>query len=90
MATASQFLDQAAKYVGYWGDYNQFNSWYWEDLNGYDYDPGWAWCAAFQSYVGVHDLGMPFNPSASAAGVAWQGDEVADEDVEPGDWVLFN
>lgn len=90
MATANQFLNQAAQYVGYWGDYNEFNRWYWCDLNGYDYNPGWAWCACFQSYVGVHDLGMPFNPSASAAGVAWQGYEVADSDVLPGDWVLFN
>ena len=90
MASAEQYLAQAAKYIGISGDQNIFNYWYWVELNGYSYDPGWAWCACFQSYVGVHDLGMPFNPSASAAGVAWQGAEVADEDVQPGDWVLFN
>ena len=90
MTTPSQFLAQAASYIGVSGDYNEFNRWYWCDLNGYDYDPGWAWCACFQSYVGVHDLGMPFNPSASAAGVAWQGDRIDDSQVQPGDWVLFN
>lgn len=90
MASPQQYLEQAAKYIGISGDQNQFNHWYWVELNGYDYDPGWAWCACFQSYVGVHDLGMAFNPSSSAAGVAWQGMEVADEDVQPGDWVLFN
>lgn len=72
MATAKQFLETAAQYIGISGDQNMFNEWYWCELNGYDYDPGWAWCACFQSYVGVHDLGMPFAPSASAAGVAWQ------------------
>lgn len=90
MATASQFIAQAAKYIGVSGDYNIFNKWYWCDLNGYSYDPGTAWCACFQSYVGVHDLGMDFSPSASAAGVANQGTRVADEDARPGDWVLFN
>lgn len=90
MATVSQYLETAASYIGVSGDYNEFNRWYWCDLNGYDYDPGWAWCACFQSYVGVHDLGMPFNPSASAAGVAWQGERVIDSEVKPGDWVLFN
>lgn len=90
MASPQEYLAQAAKYIGISGDQNIFNHWYWVELNGYDYDPGWAWCACFQSYVGVHDLGMSFNPSSSAAGVAWQGMEVADEDVQPGDWVLFN
>lgn len=90
MATAEQYLAQAAKYIGVSGDHNIFNEWYWCDLNGYSYDPGWAWCACYQSYVGVHDLGMPFSPSASAAGVANQGIRVADGDAQPGDWVLFN
>ena len=90
MATPSQYLETAARYIGISGDYNIFNEWYWCDLNGYDYDPGWAWCACFQSYVGVHDLDMPFSPSASAAGVANQGVRVADEDARAGDWVLFN
>ena len=87
MATPSQYLETAASYIGISGTDNIFSTWYW----GHPcYDPEvYPWCAAFQSYVGVHDLGMPFEPSASAAGVAWQGTEVADEDVQPGDWVLF-
>lgn len=88
MATAQEFLEKAASYIGVGGTDNIFNTWYW----GYHcYDPGtYPWCACFQSYVGVHDLGMPFEPSASAAGVAWQGTRVADKDVQPGDWVVFN
>lgn len=87
MATAQQFLEKAASYIGIGGTDNIFNTWYW----GYHcYDPDtYPWCACFQSYVGVHDLDMPFEPSASAAGVGWQGTRVADEDVQPGDWVLF-
>ena len=88
MATADQFITQAAKYIGVSGTNNIFNRWYW----GHDcYDPNvYPWCAAFQSYVGVHDLNMPFQPSASAAGVAWQGTRVKDEEARKGDWVLFN
>lgn len=87
MATPQQYLDTAASYIGISGTDNIFNTWYW---GHHCYDPDvYPWCAAFQSYVGVHDLDMPFNPSASAAGVGWQGAEVADEDVQPGDWVLF-
>ena len=90
MTSANDYLAQAAKYIGIGGDQNQFNYWYWVTLNGYSYDPGWAWCACFQSYVGVHDLGMDFTPSASAAGVANQGTRVPDEQAQAGDWVLFN
>ena len=87
MATPSDYLETAASYIGISGTDNIFNTWYW---GHHCYDPDvYPWCAAFQSYVGVHDLGMPFEPSASAAGVGWQGEEVADEDVQPGDWVLF-
>ena len=88
MATADQFIAQAAKYIGVSGTNNIFNRWYW----GHDcYDPNvYPWCAAFQSYVGVHDLKMPFKPSASASGVAMQGTRVKDEDARKGDWVLFN
>lgn len=88
MATAQQYLEKAASYIGISGTDNIFNTWYW----GYHcYDPNvYPWCAAFQSYVGVHDLGMDFTPSASAAGVANQGTRVADGDAQPGDWVLFN
>ena len=86
MATPSDYLEKAASYIGISGTDNIFNTWYW----GYPcYDPNvYPWCACFQSYVGVHDLNMPFNPSASAAGVAWQGEET--NDPQPGDWVLFN
>ena len=88
MATASQYIEKAASYIGISGTDNIFNTWIW----GHPcYDPDvYPWCAAFQSYVGVHDLEMPFTPSASAAGVANQGDRVADSEARAGDWVLFN
>lgn len=87
MATPNQYLETAASYIGISGTDNIFNTWCW---GHHCYDPNeYPWCAAFQSYVGVHDLGMPFSASASAAGVGWQGTPVADEDVQPGDWVLF-
>ncbi len=88
MATPQEFLERAASYIGIGGTDNIFNTWYW-GFHCYNPDD-YPWCACFQSYVGVHDLGMPFNASASAAGVAWQGTRVADEDARPGDWVLFN
>lgn len=87
MATADQFIAQAAKYIGHYGDYNQFNYWYWVKLNGYDYDPGWAWCAVFQSYV-ADDLGMDVRYSASSAGFATQFERVWTP--QRGDFVLFN
>lgn len=88
MTTPSEYLEKAASYIGISGTDNIFNTWYW---GMHVYDPNtYPWCAAFQSYVGVHDLGMPFQPSASASGVAWQGTRVDDSDVQPGDWVLFN
>ena len=87
MATAKQFLKKAASYIGIGGTDNIFNTWYW---GFHCYNPDvYPWCACFISYVGVHDLKMSFDPSASAAGVGWQGRRVADEDVQPGDWVLF-
>lgn len=87
MATPQQFLEKAASYIGIQGTDNIFNTWYWKYRC---YNPDlYPWCAAFQSYIGVHDLGMDFVPSASAAGVAHQGTRVRDEDVQPGDWVLF-
>jgi len=88
MATASDYINAAARYIGVSGTDNIFNTWIW---GRHVYNPDtYPWCAAFQSYVGVHDLGMPFNPSASAAGVAWQGTRIDDSEVQPGDWVLFN
>lgn len=88
MATADQYIEKAASYIGISGTDNIFNTWYW---GRHVHDPyTYPWCAAFQSYVGVHDLGMPFTASASAAGVATQGTRVADEEARKGDWVLFN
>lgn len=88
MTTAAEYIAQAAKYIGIGGTDNIFNTWYY---GGHVYDPDkYPWCAAYQSYVGVHDLGMDFTPSASAAGVAWQGTRVPDEQAQAGDWVLFN
>lgn len=88
MATAEQYLETAASYLGVSGTDNIFNTWYW----GYHcYDPDvYPWCACFQSYVGVHDLDMDFTPSASASGVALQFERVPDSEVRPGDLVLFN
>lgn len=88
MATARQYLETAASYIGVSGTDNIFNTWIWGQ---HVYDPWtYPWCAAFQSYVGIHDLGMPFNASASAAGVAWQGERVDASEAQAGDWVLFN
>lgn len=88
MATPQQYLDDAAGYIGISGTDNIFNTWYW---GHHCYDPDvYPWCAAFQSYVACHDLGMDLEPSASAAGLALQCPRVADEDAQPGDYVLFN
>ena len=88
MATPNEYLEKAASYIGIGGTDNIFNTWIWGQ---HVYNPNqYPWCAAFQSYVGIHDLGMPFNASASAAGVGWQGEPIDDADVQPGDWVLFN
>lgn len=89
MSTADQFVAQAAKYIGVSGTDNIFNTWYW---GKHVHDPNtYPWCAAFQSYVAIHDLGMKVKASASAAGVANQGKRVLDEStVRKGDWVVFN
>ena len=88
MATANEYLEKAASYIGISGTDNIFNTWYW---GFHCYDPNWyPWCASFQSYIGVHDLEMPFNASASAAGVAWQGTEIPDSEARSGDWVVYN
>lgn len=88
MATSKQYIEQEAKYIGTSGTDNIFNTWYW---GKHVYDGNlYPWCAAFQSYVGVHDLKMPFKASASAAGVGNQGTRIPDSEVKPGDWVLFN
>ena len=86
MATADQYIERAAGYIGVSGTDNIFNTWIW---GHHCYDPStYPWCAAFQSYVGVHDMSMPFEPSASAAGVASQGART--QSPQRGDWVLFN
>lgn len=88
MATASDYIKKAASYIGISGTDNIFNTWIW---GKHVYDPDtYPWCAAFQSYVAVHDLGIAINPSASAAGVANQGKRIQDNQVQPGDWVVFN
>ena len=88
MASANDYISKAASYIGISGTDNIFNTWFWGhpcyDANIY------PWCACFQSYVGVHDLQMPFDASASAAGVANQGVRVPDSEARKGDWVLFN
>ena len=88
MATAEQYIKTAARHIGVSGTDNIFNTWYY----GYHvYDPDtYPWCAAFQSYVAVKQLGMKIHASASAAGVANQGTRVDDSKVKPGDWVVFN
>ena len=88
MATPDEYLAKAAEYIGVSGTDNIFNTWYW----GYHcYDPDdYPWCACYQSYVGVHDLEMPFRASASAAGVANQGRRIPDSEARAGDWVVYN
>lgn len=86
--TPNDYVETALKYLGICGTDNIFNTWIW---GKHVYIPSvYPWCAAFQSYVGVHDLNMCFKPSASASGVAFQGTPVYYEDVLRGDWVLFN
>lgn len=88
MASASQVLANAAQYIGISGTDNIFNTWYW---GFHCYDPyTYPWCAAYQSYVFVVDSGVDCMASASASGFATQFPRVADEDVEPGDLVIFN
>lgn len=87
MSRADDFIEQAALYIGHYGDYNCFNRWYWCIINGYDEDPGWAWCAVFQSYV-ADDLGLDFRYSASSAAFGTQFPRVWEP--QRGDFVLFN
>lgn len=88
MATPSQYLENAARYIGVSGTDNIFNTWYW----GHPcYDPNlYPWCATFQSYNAVHDLKMPLSASAAVSGIISQCTRVADEDALPGDYVAFN
>ncbi len=87
MATPQNVLDLAASKIGISGTDNEFNLWYW---GFHCYDPNtYPWCAAFASWVLCH-AGVPCNASASASGLATQYPRVADEDVRPGDLVVFN
>lgn len=87
MATVQDVLDLAASKIGISGTDNEFNTWYW---GFHCYDPNtYPWCAAYVSWVLAH-AGVPCTPSASASGVATQYPRVADEDVQPGDLVVFN
>lgn len=84
----NDYVEAELKYLGVCGTDNIFNTWIWGE---HVYIPEiYPWCAAFQSYVGIVDLGMNFKPSASASGVAFQGTNIYYEDIERGDWILFN
>lgn len=86
--TPNDYVEAALNYLGVCGTDNIFNTWIWGE---HVYIPDkYPWCAAFQSYVGIHDLGMNFIPSANASAVAFQGTNVYYEDIKRGDWVLFN
>lgn len=88
MTTADQYVSAAAKHIGVSGTDNIFNTWMY-GKHVYDGDK-YPWCAAFQSYVAMHDCGMAISKSASAAGVANQGTRVDDSKARKGDWVVFN
>lgn len=87
MASADDFIALAASQIGHYGDYNKFNRWYWCDVCGYDYDPGWAWCAVFQSWC-ADQLGLGFRPNSASAYFAQQFPRVYEP--QRGDFVLFN
>lgn len=88
MATPNDVIRLAASHIGISGTDNEFNTWIWGrhvyDANTY------PWCAAFVSYVLIKEAGIPGTASASASGVATQFPQVADQDVQPGDLVVFN
>lgn len=81
MATPREYVEQAAKYIGSGG--NLFNDWA-------GLQRGTAWCATFQGFVGIHDLGMKWRRDASAAGFAAQFRRIDDSEVQAGDMVFFN
>lgn len=88
MAIANDIIRLAASHIGVNGTDNIFNTWIWGrhvyDANTY------PWCAAFVSYVLFKEAGLTGTPSASASGVATQFRQIADEDVQGGDLVVFN
>lgn len=75
----------AASQIGHYGDYNKYNAWYWEPI--YGYDPGWAWCAVFQSWC-TDQIGFECIHTASSAAFGTQFERVYDP--QRGDVVLFN
>ena len=85
MASADDFIELAASQIGHYGDYNKYNAWYWEPI--YGYDPGWAWCAVFQSWC-ADQLGLGFKPNSASAYFAQQFPRVYEP--QRGDFVLFN
>ena len=88
MATPNEVIRAAASHIGVSGTDNIFNTWIWGyhcyDANSY------PWCAAFVSYVLFEEGGVVGTASASASGVATQFPQVDDNDVQPGDLVVFN
>lgn len=88
MPSQDDIIRIASSYIGISGTDNPFNTWIW---GRHVYDPNtYPWCAAFQSYVFIHDGGMNCTPSASAAGFATQFPRVDDSEVQSGDLVIFN
>lgn len=85
MASADDFIALATSQIGHYGDYNKYNAWYWEPI--YGYDPGWAWCAVFQSWC-ADQLGLGFKPNSASAYFAQQFPRV--DEPQRGDFVLFN
>lgn len=87
MPSADDFIAEAASQIGHYGDYNKYNEWYWCDICGYDYDPGYAWCSAFQSWV-ADRVGLDCSYSAASAYFGGQFPRVYEP--QRGDFVLFN
>lgn len=87
MATAQDLISVAASQIGTSGTDNPYNSWYWghpcHDPNTY------PWCAAFVSWC-ASQAGVPVSPTAAASGVYSQLAPVPDDDVAPGDIVVYN
>lgn len=85
MPSAQDMLNAARSHLGEGGS----ATWAWYNNNVSYAGTGWAWCAAFQSRCAA-ECGLSCRYSASAAGFATQFTRVKDEDVQPGDIVVFN
>lgn len=88
MATALQNIQKALGFIGVSGTDNIFNTWYW-GFHCYDPDT-YPWCAVFQSYIAELVGGLGYVKNAAASGIFNQLPRVADQDVQPGDYVCFN